>query len=318
MIPPFALVVGEALVDVVRRPDGSVSEHAGGSPANVAVALRRLGRSVRLLTQYAGDRLGTVLDGHLRAEGVDVDRQRPRSGRTSSAEALIGPDGSASYAFDLEWSLEWRPERTLEGDLAGAAAGRPLVVHTGSLGAVLEPGAAAVLDLLDELRPHTTVSYDLNIRPGAMGPLAGVRARALAVVARADVVKASDEDLAHLFPDADPVAAARVLLEHGPAAVVLTRGGAGATAVTPALTVDVPAPPVAVADTIGAGDSFCAATLDGLGRLGALGGPERPALRQLDEPGWREVLAHAAAVAAITVARPGADPPTLAELRHLD
>lgn len=303
--PPFALVIGEALVDVVRHPDGSVREHAGGSPANVAVGLSRLGRAATLLTQYADDRLGAILDAHLRAEGVTIARQYPRSGRTSSAQAAITADGSASYTFDLDWSIA-----------TSEPSGRPLVVHTGSLGAVLEPGAAAVLQALDDLRPRATVSYDLNIRPGAMGPLAGVRERALAVVARADVVKASDEDLAHLFPDAEPVAAARVLLEHGPAVVVLTRGGAGATAVTPTYAVDVPAPVVRVADTIGAGDSFCAATLDALWRLDALGGRARGTLRALGEGAWRQVLGHASAVAAITVSRPGADPPTSAELSH--
>jgi fructokinase len=298
-----ALIVGESLVDVVHHADGRVAEHAGGSPANVAVALSRLGRATTLVTQYAEDRLGAVLDAHLRAEGVDVARQDPTSGRTSSADARLGDDGSATYEFDLDWSIEpWRPERP------------PLVVHTGSLGAVLAPGARSVLAMLDAAQPHATITYDLNIRPGAMGPLDDVRRTALALAARADVVKASDEDLHHLFPDVDEVSAARELLEHGPAAVVITRGGEGATALTASHQVDVRAPRVVVADTIGAGDSFCAAVIDELWTLGALGGAARDTLHALRVDGWRRVLEHAVAVAAVTVTRPGADPPRRGDL----
>lgn len=298
-----ALVVGEALVDVVRDAAGGVVEHAGGSPANVAVALSRLGRATTLVTQYADDRLGAVLDAHLRGEGVEVARQPPRSGRTSSADARLDPDGAASYVFDLEWSVApWSPPEP------------PVVAHTGSLGAVVAPGAAAVRAILDAARPHATVTYDLNIRPSAMGPLDEVREAALALAAVADVVKASDEDLDHLYPGTDPETAARLLLDLGPACVVLTRGGAGSTAVIAGGRVDVAAPLVEVADTIGAGDSFCAAVIDGLWRRGLLGAASRAALHALDEEGWRDVLRHATAAAAITVTRPGADPPRRHEL----
>lgn len=298
-----ALIVGEALVDIVRGPSGTVTEHAGGSPANVAVALSRLGRATTLVTQYAEDRLGTLLDAHLRGEGVEVVRQEPASGRTSSADARLGPCGAAAYEFDLEWSLRpWTP------------AEPPIVVHGGSLGAVLSPGADAVLKMVDAVREHATVTYDLNIRPAAMGSLRGVREAALGLVARADVVKASDEDLDHLFPHVDALTAARELLGRGPAAIVVTRGAAGATAVTDKAQVDVSAPRVEVADTIGAGDSFCAAVIDELWELGLLGAEARPALRALGEEGWRSVLEQAVAVAAVTVGRPGADPPYRSEL----
>jgi len=293
-----ALVVGEALVDIVRGRGGTVTELPGGSPANVAVALSRLGRRATLVTEYADDRLGLLIDGHLRREGVDVARQEPWSGRTSSADAVLGPDGAAAYEFDLTWTLRpWTPPEP------------PVVVHSGSLGAVLSPGADGVIITVDRLREHATVTYDLNIRPRAMGRMDGVRQAVLGAAARADVVKASDEDLDHLFPGRDPLDAAAELLEHGPGAVVLTRGGDGATVLTRTVDVDVPAPDVVVADTIGAGDSFCAAVIDALWELGLLGAAHRPALRHLDEEGWRSVLDHAVKVAAITVQRPGADPP---------
>ena len=297
-----ALVVGESLVDVVHGPGGT-TEHPGGSPANVAVALSRLGRRTTLLTQYAEDRLGLLVDGHLRAEGVEVVRQEPRTGRTSVADALLGSDGTAAYEFDLAWTLRpWTPVEP------------PLVVHTGSLGAVVAPGADGVQQIVDGLREHSTVTYDLNVRPGAMGPLEGVRQAAFGLVGRADIVKASDEDLEHLFPGLGALEAARQLLARGPCAVVVTRGAAGATVITQALRVDVEAPRVAVVDTIGAGDSFCAAVIDVLWDLGLLGAPARGALGRLNERGWRTVLERATKVAAITVQRPGADPPSRTDL----
>ncbi|SFC52034.1 fructokinase [Nocardioides terrae] len=293
-----ALVVGEALVDIVRGPGGTVTELAGGSPANVAVALSRLGRRATLVTEYADDRLGRIIDEHLRREGVDVVRQEPRSGRTSSADAVLGPGGAAAYEFDLAWSLRpWAPPAP------------PLVVHSGSLAALLSPGADGVAQTVERLREHATVTYDVNIRPRAMGRMDGVREAVLGGMARADVVKASDEDLEHLYPSQDPLETAADLLEYGPGAMVITRGGDGATVLTRNVRVDVAAPEVVVADTIGAGDSFCAAAIDALWELGLLGAAARRALHDLGEDGWRSVLEHAVEAAAITVQRPGADPP---------
>lgn len=298
-----ALIVGEALVDIVHDARGGVAEHPGGGPANVAVGLSRLGRPTTLVTMYAEDRLGALLDGHLLREGVEVVRQQPPSGRTSSAQATLAADGSASYEFDLDWSVRsWVPEE------------QPAVMYVGSLGAALLPGRSAVLETATALHPGTTVVYDLNIRPSVLGPLADLTSVVLAFVEQADVVKASDEDLEHLFPGVDPLDSARRLLEHGPAAIVLTRGGAGSTAVTAGGQVDVAAPRVAVADTIGAGDSFCAAVIDALWDLDVLGAEGRQGLAALGDGGWRKVLEHATAAAAITVTRPGADPPRRDEL----
>jgi fructokinase len=297
------LVVGEALVDIVHGARGVVTEHPGGSPANVAVALARLGRPTTLVTQYAEDRRGALIAEHLRREGVVVVRQEPHSGRTSTADARFGPPGVAAYEFDLEWSLRpWSP------------ADPPLHVHSGSLAAIRSPGADGVLLTVDAVRDRATVSYDLNIRPGAMGPMEGVRHAVLALAERSDIVKASDEDLDHLHPGLDPFESARRLLAHGPAAVVVTRGAAGASVLTHAGRVDVASPRVAVADTIGAGDSFCAAVIDRLWELDLLGAAARPMLRSVGDDTWRAVLEHATRVAAVTVQRPGADPPYRHEL----
>ncbi|MBC9733783.1 carbohydrate kinase family protein [Nocardioides marmotae] len=297
------LVVGEALVDVVRAPDGTTREHAGGSAANVAVALARLGRPVRLATAYAADDRGALLARHLDAAGVALATDPAVLARTSAALATIGAGGAATYEFDLSWEL---------GPVADEPA--PLHVHACSLGAVVAPGAEDVAALLRRLRDRATVSYDVNARPAVTGTGADVVARVERVAALADLVKASDEDLAALWPDLDEASAVAHLLALGPGAVVVTRGADGAAWTGAGRTVEVASLPVEVADTIGAGDTFGAALVDALWERGLLGAERRERLRGIGEVEVAEVLEHAARAAAVTVSRPGADPPYRHEL----
>ncbi len=298
-----ALVIGEALVDIVAQPDGTSIEHPGGSPANVAVALSRLGTTVGLSTAYGNDRLGGLLDQHFADAGVTMVGDPHGLDHTSSALATIDSTGAASYVFDLEWALA--PPRP---------ADPPLLVHTGSLGAVMEPGAGTVVATIAELSATATISYDVNARPAATGVNEELVARVDALVAVSDVVKASDEDLETLYPDASVEESVHRILSLGAGAVVVTWGGNGASCFSAAGRVDIAGEEVAVADTIGAGDSFCAALLDGLRRSDLLGGDRRGDLRGLSLEGWRAVMARANRAAAITVSRPGANPPTADEL----
>jgi len=299
------LVVGEALVDVVHRPDGTVTEHPGGSPANVALGLARLGRGVDLLTWLGRDDRGRAVVAHLEASGAAVVPGSDGAAATSVARAHLAADGGATYEFDLTWRV---PERWASPPTP------PLAVHTGSIAAVLAPGAADVVHILAAHRASATITYDPNVRPSLMPPPAQTRAAVERVVALADVVKVSEEDLAWL--DDDPTGLAEAWAAAGPHLVVVTRGAQGAVALTArGMRVAVPAAPVAVADTVGAGDAFMAALLDGLWTAGLLGPEARPALRAVDEATLRRVLERCALVAGITVGRPGADPPTAAELR---
>lgn len=297
-----ALVVGESLIDVMVRGEQR-QEYAGGSAANAAVALARLGRPVVLATRYAEDAHGRLLAEQHAAAGLTV--VGGRASRTSSAIARIGADGAASYDFDIVW------------DLAGVELppdARPVVVHACSLGAVLAPGADAVLEMVGGLRESATVSYDINARPSITGTGPEVVARVEAMAALADVVKASDEDLEALYPHRYWRVSASELLAAGPAAVVVTRGSGGANVVTAAGETIVGVSPVAVVDTIGAGDTFGAATLDALWARGLLGSSRRQELAELGLDVWREVIKYAARAAAVTVSRPGADPPYAHEL----
>lgn len=302
-----ALIIGEALIDVVHRADGSVDEHPGGSPANVAIGLGRLGRGVDLLTWFGKDAHGRMLTDHLEASAVTVVPGSDSARRTSVAEAYLDPDGAATYSFDLSWEV---PAHWV------SPAPAPLVVHTGSIAGVLEPGAPDVANILAAHRQSATITYDPNLRPSLMPPAAITGVVVDELVALADVVKVSDEDIAWLLPGADPVDVARTWAASGPALVVVTRGGDGATAVTAhGVRVDVDAPRVAVADTVGAGDSFMGGLIDGLWSSDLLGAEKRAALGRIDEATVRAVVERCARIAAITVSRPGADPPTAAELR---
>ena len=298
------LVVGEALVDIVKAPDGTSTEYAGGSAANVAVALSRLGRPVRFATSFADDARGNLVSEFLSRDGVVLATDPAAVERTSTAEATIGNDGAASYVFDFDWRLN---------PLLPADA-RPLVVHTCSLGAVIEPGADTAFEMVRALRDDATISYDVNARPAVTGTGPEIVVLVERMVAISDLVKASDEDLAALYPGRDLEEAARALLTLGPAAVVVTKGDAGAMWVGQGTTVEVETVKVDVADTIGAGDTFGAAIVDALWERGRLGADRREALRDLPEDEIAEVLAHAARAAAVTVSRPGADPPYRSEL----
>ncbi len=306
MIIPTALVVGEALIDVVHRSDGSVAEHPGGSPMNVAITLGRLGRRADLLTWFGKDARGDVILNHLGASRVTVLPGSDAAPATSAAVATVDDDGVATYTFDLTWELSpgWEAE-----------VGDPLVVHTGSIASVLPPGGADVLALLHAKRAASTITYDPNLRPALMGSPEEVRPLVEALVDAADVVKVSDEDLGWLAPGVDPLDVAREWLGRGPAVVVVTFGGAGAVAVTTSgESVRVEAPEVGVADTVGAGDSFMGGLIDGLWSEGLLGAPQREALRGVPAETIRGVLERCVRIAAVTVSRAGANPPWSDEL----
>lgn len=303
------LVVGEALVDVVREPgdarDGAESNaRPGGSPLNVAVGLARLGVPVVLHTRFGSDPHGVIIAKHLEESGVPLTPGSVDSRDTAVAEATIAADGSATYRFDITWD-----------PAPVSVATPPIAVHTGSIGAVLEPGARLVQRLLADSRDNATISYDPNVRPALMGEHDAARTSVEGLIEVSDVVKASDEDIGWLYPGDEVADVLARWLALGPSLVVATRGGAGADALAASGAVHVEAPVTRVADTIGAGDSFMAGLIAGLADRNLLGGDRRDALRAISAQALVEVVTVAARCAAITVSREGADPPTRDDLR---
>jgi fructokinase len=298
------LVIGESLVDIVLAPERPPVEHPGGSPANVALGLARLGVATQLLTRIGEDARGRAVRRHLEASGVHlVGGSVTESFPTSTATARLDAAGVARYEFDLVWTL---PKT--------AGTGQARAVHTGSIAATLQPGADDVLRLVEEAAGRSLVSYDPNARPDLMGDPRAALARIERIVRAADVVKVSDEDLAWLIPGADPVQVAETWRARGPALVVVTRGGEGAVGVLASGVVEVRAPEITVADTVGAGDALMAGLLDGLDGVGLLAAERVAELRALPARDFAPLLEHAVRIAALTCTRPGADPPTRDDL----
>lgn len=284
-------VFGESLVDITRI-DGSVHVRPGGSPLNVAVGLARLGADVEFATSIGRDPFGDAIRAHLAAAGVDLAPGSLESMSTSVAEASIAADGSADYRFDLGW------------DPAGVPTQKAAAAHFGSIAAVLDPGAQRVLDWVGAVRNKTIVSFDPNVRPSITGTGPVLRDAVNRAAARADIIKASAEDLS-LLGDAN---LPERWLDGGATVVIVTDGEHGARLVTRAESIHVPARIANVVDTIGAGDSFMAGLLWSLG-VGRL--VDRGALAAASVDELTRHVRFAAGCAAVTVSREGADPPTL-------
>jgi fructokinase len=278
------LVVGESLVDLISEPGGWRFEAApGGSPLNVAVGLAAAGHSVRLASELGDDLFGGLVRDHLARYGVDPADLVTAAAPTNLAFARLDEAGAAGYDFRLGWRWRGRPE------LAGVGC-----LHVGSLGAVLAPGADAVRETVAAARRRgIPVSYDPNVRPALMGD--GARPAIEELVAAADLVKVSREDLAWLYPGTPDVAAAAGWAGRGPRLVVVTRGGDGAVAVSPEHSVECPAPRVDVVDTVGAGDAFTAGLLS--------------RLTDWSPSDIADAIRHATAVAAAVCTQRGAAPP---------
>jgi fructokinase len=304
-------VIGESLVDIIsdaRRPE-AIQAHPGGSPLNVAVGAARLGLQTSLVTHYADDRYGLMIDGHLQSNGVDVINGGTTP--TSTALAALGADGAADYTFSITWEINGASLPAL------AAVEASTHVHTGSIASVLAPGEQATLVLVEAAREHATISYDPNCRPAISPDAAAARRQAEVFVAASDIVKASDEDLSWLYPGRTPEETLEAWLELGPAMVALTRGASGPVILAHQGRVEMAAEPVTVADTVGAGDSFMAGLISGLAQLEALGSGGRQRLQTLTLDQLHALAAYANRAAAITCSRQGANPPRSAELGPL-
>jgi fructokinase len=299
------VVSGEALIDLVLAPDGSLEGHPGGGPYNVARTIGRLEQDVAYLGRISTDGFGARLRDELEADGVALDALVSTDDPTTLALAELDASGGARYRFYADG--------TSAPGLAAAAATAALperfdTFYLGTLGLVFEPMATTLEAILSGVGDGTLVALDPNCRPTTIDDPAAYKGRLARLLARTDVVKASEDDLAWLDPGTDPVTAARALLAgDGPVALV-TLGGEGALVVTPDEAIEVRSPRVQVVDTIGAGDAFMGGFLaywrdHGLGR-GDLG--------RLDE--LARAADFACRVAAITCSRAGADPPRRAEL----
>jgi fructokinase len=298
----------------------------GGSPANVAVALARLGVSTSFAGRISGAGFGPWLRAHLRANEVDTTPSVTARENASLALVTLDADGVPSYTFYVEGTADsqWHPSELSRVSLTDVAA-----VHTGSLALALEPGRTTVATWLNAVRGagRVFISFDPNVRLTLIDDLAAFRDGTAQLVSLAHLVKVSEEDLHALHPEEDAIAVATRWARSGPDSVVVTHGPGGATAVqvTPAASggrpstasppatrlVHRPAPSVEVVDTVGAGDAFTAGLVTWLAERGALA---VGATRGLTWAHVAEWLDFANQVAALTCRRAGADPPRRSDL----
>jgi fructokinase len=300
------VVAGEALVDLVFAESGELVAHPGGGPFNAARAAARLGAPVHYLGRLSGDRFGTTLREALAADGVGLQTVVATEDPTTLALAEIGDDGSAAYRFYVEGTSA--PGLTFP-DAAAVLPDDVAILCVGTLGLVFEPTAATLERLVAEAAGDVLVAVDPNCRPAAIADPVAYRARLERVLRRADVVKASAEDLAWLRPGTEVVEVIRTLLRpEGGAVGLVTLGAEGALVVTATDAVAVEAPAARVVDTIGAGDAFLGGLLSWWHEAGLSRGDVG------DLAAVTKATAYACRIAALTCERPGANPPHRDEL----
>lgn len=306
------LCCGEALVDMVPVTDAkggvSYAPLSGGAIFNTAIALGRLKAPAGLLSGISTDLFGTQLVDTLHASNVVTDLLI-RSERPTTLAFVRLQNGQASYTFYDENSAN----RMIETADLPQLSNETSTLYFGGISLCAEPAAEAYEALCLREAGDRVVMLDPNIRLGFISNETSYRARLNRMVSVADVVKVSDEDLDWMeSTPASPEAKAKSLLSKGPKAVIVTKGSAGASAyLANGAQVDVAAPHVSVVDTVGAGDTFNAGFLAKLHSLGCL---TKVAIADMTVCDAQAALDFAAKVAAVTVSRKGANPPTLAEL----
>lgn len=304
------VVAGEALMDVYATAETAtgvtLDARIGGSPFNVAIGLARLGRRTAFYGGLSDGFLGERLAKALAVEGVDLSAAVRSAAPTTLALVGLDARGVASYAFYGAGAADRMLDPATLDRVPRAAA-----YHFGSYSMVVEPVASTLRALVAREHGRAVISWDPNVRP-TVEPDLGVWRRLFdAMVPRCHLLKVSEEDLALLHPGADPADLAVRWRAAGVALVVVTRGGDGVSAFGAAGRIDLAAKPVAVVDTVGAGDTFQAALLAGLDERDLLTA-ERIATIGRDD--LIAVLDFASRAAAITCSRRGADLPRRADL----
>ncbi|HTP23981.1 MAG TPA: carbohydrate kinase [Solirubrobacteraceae bacterium] len=251
-------VAGEALIDLVIDPSGSVTAVPGGAPFNVARMVARLGGDCQYVGKLSDDGFGEQLRVELEQAGVRVAVPYRTAAPTTLAIARLDALGAAEYKFYLEGTSA---AELTTADVAAEILDGSNALALGGLALLIEPTASSLAALIQQRPPGATILLDPNCRPAAVTDLPAYRDMIDTVIRQVDVIKVSTDDLRLLCPAESPLRAARGLLELGPAAVLVTDGPSPATVLSESGERSIPVPVVEVVDTIGAGDAFVAGFL---------------------------------------------------------
>jgi fructokinase len=294
-------VVGEVLIDLIPSGAGR-NPIVGGGPANTAKALARLGINTEFIDGISTDQYGQMAKWELVTSGVKLDYVKYSDNPTCLAIVSLSDSGSATYEFVIEntatfdFTPDWLPNPQSE---------RPLLLHIGTLATAIEPGASVLFDWAQSVARVAPIVFDPNIRPAVICDKKQYLAQVERWVSISTAVKVSDDDIRWLYPtlEVDQVVANWIAL--GPQLVVVTFGDKGLAGYRFGEIVKVEAVKVKVSDTVGAGDTVGAVLVEAIIKEG---------LSQLSGFRLEKMLKRAAAAAAITVSRSGANPPTPEEI----
>lgn len=304
------LCCGEALIDMLpgvsAQGQDAYVPYPGGAVFNTAIALGRLGAECGLFSGISTDYFGEILADALNASNVASNLAIRTSRPTTLAFARL-VDGQPSFSFYDEGTAGRmiRPDDLPDIPTAVSA------MFFGGISLVGEPCGSAYEALMTREAASRVMMLDPNIRPAFISDTAAYRARIERMMALADIVKVSDEDLRWLAGDGAIADLAKRFLSRGPKVVFVTEGARGATAFARDHQVFVAAEKVEVIDTVGAGDTFNAGILAALHECGAL---SKERIAALDRDTLRAALALGVRAAGVTVSRAGANPPWSGEL----
>jgi fructokinase len=305
------VVCGEALFDVFAAGDTptgmTLDARIGGSPFNVALGLRRLGQPVQFLGGVSRGFMGDRLMKALGAEDIGTACVQVLDAPTTLSLIGLSAQGVPAYSFYGQGCAD----RLLSPDVLATVPPDTRAIHVGSYAMVVEPVASTQRALIEQWHQRCVIAYDPNVRLNVEPDLQRWRDTLDWMASRTHVLKVSDEDLALLYPGQSHASLALRWRTAGVRTVVVTCGGDGAQAWTPAGDVRVAPVVVEVVDTVGAGDTFQASLLCALAERGKL---DPAGLATLALRDWAEVLDFAARAAAITCSRRGADLPRRSEL----
>ena len=294
-------VVGEVLIDLI--PDGSHrTPIVGGGPANTAKALSKIGINTQFIDGISTDDYGQMAKDELVASGVKLDYVKYSDKPTCLAIVSLSESGSASYEFVIEntatfdFNSTWLPNPQTE---------RPSLLHIGTLATAIEPGASVLFEWAQSVSKVAPIIFDPNIRPAVISDRKQYLMRVERWISISSAIKVSDEDIKWLYPSLEIEQVVNNWLAKGPSLIVVTYGDKGLVGFRVGEKVRVDAIKVAVADTVGAGDTVGAILVEAIVKDG---------LKSLSGVRLEMMLKRAAKAAAITVSRSGANPPTLKEI----
>lgn len=290
-------VCGEVLMDVL--PNGTF---LGGGPGNTAIALALLETEVEFVGVISADAYGDVAREKFSQAGVGLSHVLQSSKPTATAKVNLDGSGSATYVFTVEgtatfdFNSDWLPD---------PSRAKPTLLHIGSLATIVEPGAKSLFEWAMQVADFAPIVYDPNVRPAYLSDIDRYRESVEKWVSISAVVKASEDDLAWLYPDTDAMRIVNDWMASGVQFVVLTKGSKGLMAITNQDVVEVPGVSIEVVDTVGAGDTVGAVISRAILENG---------LENMHGDVLRNTLNCAALAAAITCSRAGMQPPTRSEL----